>query len=55
MGMDGAKLMQCMRLVGTLFVLPSQVERVAGVLPGFLAASRQPTDLTEPCDPRGKK
>jgi hypothetical protein len=38
-------------LVGPLFVLPGQVERLPGVLPGFLAASRQTPDLTEPCDP----
>ena len=37
----------------TLFVLPGQVERLAGVLPGLLAASRQTTDLAEPCDPEG--
>ena len=50
-GVDGAQLVQRIRLVGTLFVLPGQVERLARVLPGLLAASRQTTDLAEPCDP----
>ena len=52
-GLDNAKLVQRERLVGTLFVLPGQVERLAGVLPGLLAVSRQTTDLAEPCDPVG--
>ncbi len=52
--MDGAQLVQRQGLVDTLFVLPGQVERLAGVLPGLLAASRQPTDLAEPGDPAGK-
>ena len=52
--MDGTKLMQRQRLVGTLFVLPGQGEGLAGVLPGLIAASRQTTDLAEPCDPVGK-
>ena len=51
--MDDATLMQRKRLVGTLLVLPCQVERLAGVLPGLLAVSRQTTDLAEPCDPVG--
>ena len=53
MGIDDAQLVQRQRLVGTLFVLPGQVECLAGVLPGLLAASRQPTDLAEPGDPQG--
>ena len=52
-GMDNAKLVQRERLVPALFVLPGQVERLAGVLPGLLAASRQTTDLAEPCDQVG--
>ena len=52
-GMDGAQLVQRMRLVAAFLVLPGQVERLVGVLPGLLAASRQTTDLAEPCDPRG--
>ena len=47
-GLDGAKLVQRQRLVGTLSVLPGQVERLARILPGLLAASRQTTDLAEP-------
>ena len=52
-GVDNAKLVQRERLVSALFVLPGQVERLAGVLPGLLAASRQTTYLAEPCDPEG--
>ena len=51
--MDNAKLVQRVRLVSAFLVLPGQVERLAGVLPGLLAASRQTTDLAEPCDPGG--
>jgi hypothetical protein len=50
-GMDGAKLVQRNRLVPAFLLLPGQVERLAGVLPGLLAASLKATDLTEPCDP----
>ena len=50
-GMDNAKLVQRERLVPACLVLPGQVERLARVLPGLLAASRQTTDLAEPCDP----
>ena len=39
-GVDDAKLVQRECLVGTLFMLPGQVERLAGVLPGLLAVSR---------------
>jgi hypothetical protein len=39
-GMDHAKLVQRERLVPAFFVLLGQVERLAGVLPGLLAASR---------------
>ena len=49
-GMDNAKLVQRERLVSAFLVLPGQVERLAGVLPGLLAVSRQTTDLAEPCD-----
>ena len=50
-GMDNAKLVQRERLVTAFLLLPGQVERLARVLPGLLAASRQTTDLAEPCDP----
>src|SRR5215469_15998280 len=53
-GMDNAKLVRRERLVGTLFVLPGQVERLARVLPGLLAAPCKTTDLAEPGDPSGK-
>ena len=52
-GLDDAKLVQRVRLVSTCLLLPSQGERLARVLPGLLAASRQSTDLAEPCDPAG--
>src|SRR5439155_13382235 len=52
-GMDGAKLVQRMRLVSAVLELPSEVERLVRVLPGLLAASRQTTDLTEPGDQEG--
>ena len=52
-GLDGAKLVQRIRLVGPLFMLPGQVERLVRVLPGLRAASRQTTDLAEPGDQRG--
>ena len=52
-GMDDAKLVQRERLVPAFLLLPGQVKRLAGVLPGLLAASRQTTDLAEPCDPAG--
>ena len=39
-GLDNAKLVQRERLVGTLFVLPGQAERLARMLPGLLATSR---------------
>ena len=48
-GMDDAKLVQREGLVPACLVLPGQVERLVRVLPGLLAASRQPTDLAEPC------
>src|SRR5262245_7157269 len=53
MGMDDAKLVQRKRLVGTLFVLPGQIKRLARVLLGLLATSLQTTDLAEPCDAAG--
>ncbi len=46
-GLDHAKLVPREGLVGTLFVLPGQVERLARVLPGLLATSRQTTALAE--------
>src|SRR5439155_9258595 len=51
--LDDAKLVQRERLVPAFLVLPGQVERLARVLPGLLAASRQTTDLAEPCKPGG--
>src|SRR2546422_3874203 len=51
--MDNAKLVQRERLAPAFLELPGQVERLARVLPGLLAASRQTTDLAEPCDPVG--
>ena len=53
MGMDDAKLVQRQRLVAAFFLLPSQIERLAGVLPGLLATSCQTTDLAEPNDAVG--
>ena len=53
-GIDNAKLVQRVRLVSACLVLPSQVERLACVLPGLLTASRQTTDLAEPGDPAGE-
>src|SRR5437764_1489033 len=52
-GIEGAKLVQRECLVPAFLELPSQVERLACVLPGLLAVSRQTTDLAEPCDPAG--
>ena len=52
-GLDNAKLVQRKRLVPTFLVLPGQVKRLACVLPGLLAVSRQTTDLAEPCKPAG--
>ena len=52
--MDVAKQVQRIRLVAAFLVLPGQVERLARVLPGLLAASRQTTDLAEPCDPEAR-
>ena len=52
-GLDDAKLVQRERLVPAFLLLPGQVERLTGVLPGLLAASRQTTDLAEPGDPVG--
>ena len=51
--MDHAQLVQRERLVGALFVLPGQVERLVCVLPGLLAAPHQTTDLAEPCNIEG--
>ena len=49
-GLDDAKLVQRLRLVSTLSVLPGQVKRLVCVQPGLLAASRQTTELAEPRD-----
>jgi hypothetical protein len=52
-GVDGAKLVQRMRLVPACLLLPGQVERLTCVLPGLIAASRQTTGFTEPHNPLG--
>jgi hypothetical protein len=39
-GLDDAKLVQRLHLASAFLLLPGQVERLAGVLPGLLAASR---------------
>ena len=52
-GLEDAKLVQCECLVPAFLVLPGQVERLARVLPGLLAAARQTTDLAEPDDSEG--
>src|SRR5262245_47116920 len=52
-GMDDAKLVQRERLLPAGLLLPGQIECLVCVLPGLLAASRQTTDLAEPCDPAG--
>src|SRR5215831_4266242 len=51
--MDDAKLVQRARLVPAFLLLSGQVKRLARVLPGLLATSRQTTDLAEPCDSAG--
>ena len=48
-GLDHAQLVQRDRLVPACLLLPGQVERLARVLPGLPAVSRQTTDLAEPC------
>jgi hypothetical protein len=53
-GMEDAKLVQCARLAPAVFLLPGQVERLVGVVPGLIAVSHQTTDLAKPCDPVGK-
>ena len=53
-GVDNAKLVQRARFVAAFLLLPGQVERLARVLPGLLAAARQTADLAEPYDPRGE-
>src|SRR5262249_19791 len=50
--MEGAKLVQRVRLVPTCLLLSGEGERLAGVLPSLLGASRQETDRTEPYDPQ---
>jgi hypothetical protein len=52
-GMDDAKLVQRTRLVPACLLLLGQVECLAGMLPGLLIASCQPTGLAEPGDPVG--
>jgi hypothetical protein len=49
-GIDGAKLVQGVRLVPVCLLLPGQVECLARMLLGLIAASRQTTDLAEPCE-----
>ena len=43
-GLNNAKLVQRVRLVGRLSMLLGQVERLTGVLPGLLIVSRQTTE-----------
>jgi hypothetical protein len=52
-GMDDAQLVQRQCLVPAFLLLPGQVECLAGVLPGLLAASCQTTDLAELGDVTG--
>src|SRR5438128_3423198 len=52
-GLDDAKLVQRQRLVPACLLLPSQVERLARMLPGLLAASLQTADFAQPSDPVG--
>ena len=47
-GIDHTKLVQRQRLVPACLLLPGQVKRLTGGLPGLFAVSRQPTDLAEP-------
>src|SRR5262249_14937324 len=54
MGIDGAKLVQYDRFVSVCLLLSGEVERLAGVLPGLLAAPLQETNLAEPDDPESK-
>jgi hypothetical protein len=51
--LDNTKLVRRQRLVPACLLLAGQGERLACVLPGLLATSRQPTDLAEPGDPAG--
>ena len=46
-GLDGAKLVQRKRLGPACLLLPGQVERLAGVLPSLLTATRQMTAPAE--------
>jgi len=50
---EDTKLVQRERFVSTCLLLPGQVKRLVSVLPSFIAASRQTTDLAEPSDPQG--
>src|SRR5262249_6442448 len=50
-GMDGAQLVQRVRLLPAFLLPPGQVERLMRVLPGLLAVSRQTPDLAEPYNP----
>jgi hypothetical protein len=52
-GLDNAQLMQRERLVSSCPLLPGQVEGLACVIQGLIAACRQTTGLTEPCEPEG--
>jgi hypothetical protein len=49
--MDGAKLVQHKGFVATFLLLPSQVERLAGVLSRLIAVSLQTTDLADSFTP----
>ena len=53
MSIDDPKLVQRERLIPACLLLPGHVQRLLCMLPGFLAVSRQTTDLAEPCDPEG--
>jgi hypothetical protein len=52
-GLNGAQLVQGVRLVAAFLEPPGQVERLARVPPGLIVAPRQATDLAEPCEPQG--
>ena len=46
-GVDGAELAQRQRLVSTRLLLPGQVERLTGMLPGLIDASGEEIDRAE--------
>src|SRR5439155_14512917 len=49
-GLDGTKLVQRVRLVAALLILPRQGQGLAGMLLGLVVASREETGLAEPCE-----